>query len=95
MYVGFLNGYFKQIFYKEDIKLPILLIVSSDMVYGIIIYVLQFLLRGRFHFGYYFMHLILPEMVYTVLMTLLLYPIMRWVNNKLDDLEQRSEDTFA
>ena len=48
LYIGFGNGYFHRIFYQEDIKLPLFLILGSDFVYSIVVYVLLFLLRGRF-----------------------------------------------
>ena len=51
MYIGFVNGKFSKIFYPEDIKLPIALIVVSDLSYGLLCYILMFLLRGRFHFS--------------------------------------------
>ncbi len=54
MYIGFVNGKFSRIFYPEDIKLPLALIIVSDISYGLICYILMFLLRGRFHFPYYF-----------------------------------------
>ena len=95
MYLGFANGYFKQIFFKEDIKLPILLITLSDLSYGLVSYILLFLLRGRFHFLHYLMHVIVPEIIYTVLVTLILYPLIRMINGKLDGTEKRSEDGFA
>ena len=34
MYIGFVNGKFCRIFYPEDIKLPLALIVVSDISYG-------------------------------------------------------------
>ncbi len=95
MYIGYMNGNFKQIFYKEDIKLPLVLIMTSDFVYGLIYYILMFLLRGRFHFIHYFTKIILPEMVYTIVVTLLCYPFIRFVTGKLEETEKRSEDNFA
>lgn len=95
MYIGFLNGSFKQIFYKEDIKLPILLILGSDFVYNMVYYILMFLLRGRFHFPHYFLNIIVPEMVYTILVTMLIYPPIRNLIYFLDPDEQRSDDSFA
>lgn len=94
MYIGFLNGCFKQIFFEDDIKLPILLIVSSDVVYGVVIYALKFLLRGRFHFGFYFTRIILPEIVYTVVITIVLYPIILKINSRLEGPVKRNEDVF-
>lgn len=95
MYIGYLNGKFSRIFYPEDIKLPIGLIVTSDLSYGIICYVLSFMLRGRFQFTYYFTHIILPEALYTVLVTMLLYPFLLKINQKLEAREKRREQKFV
>lgn len=54
MYIGFLNGKFSSGFYPEDIKLPLALIVVSDLSYSIICYICMFLLRGRLDFSYFF-----------------------------------------
>lgn len=89
MYIGYANGIFKSIFFKEDIKLPLALIMMSDLSYGLISYLLLFLLRSRFHFGYYFLHIIIPEMVYTILVTLVLYPIILAASKRFDKKEQR------
>lgn len=90
MYIGYMNGLFKRIFYPKDIKLPLALILFSDFLYGFVCYVLLFLLRGRFHFGYYMLHICVPEMVYTIVVTFALYPLFLWINNKLTPAEQRS-----
>lgn len=71
------------------------LILVSDLVYGLAYYVILFLMRKRFHFTYYFVHVILPEMVYTIFITLLLYPISLWINKKLEDMERRSARKFV
>lgn len=95
MYIGYGNGKFNRIFYPEDIKLPLGLILVSDLVYGLLCYVILFLMRGRFHLSYYFMNIILPEMVYTILITLILYPLILLINKKLEDIEQRSARKFV
>lgn len=95
MYIGYANGKFSRIFYPEDIKLPLCLIVASDLSYGIICYVLTFMLRGRFDFTYYFTHIILPEVLYTIVVTLLLYPLILKVNQKLEVREKRRAQKFV
>lgn len=95
MYIGYTNGKFSRIFFPEDIKLPLFLILVSDFAYGILYYVTLFLMRGRFHIGYYFIHIILPEAVYTALVTLLLYPLILQINKKLEDAEKRSARKFV
>lgn len=95
MYIGYANGKFNRIFYPEEIKLPLVLIFFSDLVYGFSYYVILFLLRGRFHIDFYFLNIILPEMVYTILTTLLLYPLILWINKRLEESEQRSARKFV
>lgn len=95
MYIGFLNGKFSRIFYPEDIKLPIALIITSDLSYGILMFVLMFMLRGKFRFGYYFMHVILPEALYTIVVTMFFYPIILKVNEKLEVREKRRAQKFV
>ena len=95
MYIGYMNGKFSSIFYPQDIKLPVALILCSYFFYGTICYVILFLLRSRFDFMYYLLHIILPEIVYTIVVTLLLYPLVLWINNRLERSELRSGKKFV
>ena len=88
--IGYLNGFFKNIFYPEDIKLPMILITVSELVYCILYYIFKFLLRGRLNIGYYFVHIMLPEIVYTIIITLPLYLIIVWINEHLEAYERRN-----
>lgn len=38
MYIGYINGYFRKMFYPEDLKLPMLLIAGSDLGCNLLIY---------------------------------------------------------
>lgn len=95
MYIGYMNGKFSSIFYPEDIKLPLVLILGSDLSYSLLNYVILFLMRGRFHIKYYFMNIMLPEMVYTIMVTLFLYPLILVINKKLEDTEKRGARKFV
>jgi rod shape-determining protein MreD len=53
MYIGFLNGIFQKHFYPDDIKLPMLMIGTSDLAANLITYFFLFLFRGRVELGYY------------------------------------------
>ncbi len=94
LYIGFFNGKFKKIFFPDDIKLPITLIIFSDLIYGLMCY-FSFLLRGKFHFGYYFIHIVLPEIVYTTIITIALYPLILIINKKLDNYEKGRAKKFV
>ena len=87
MYIGFFNGFLYKVFYDEDIKVPMVLVAVSDLAYGVIVYGLQFLLRGRLDFFGYLRHIIFPEMVYTVLLTVIFFRIFYKMNNWLADIE--------
>lgn len=95
MYIGYLNGKFSGGFYPEDIILPMVLNVLSDVSYGFLCYIFMFLLRGRLNFPYYFLHVILPEVVYTTLMTIFLYPLILFVNTRLDRPKKRSKQKLV
>ncbi len=88
--IGYLNGFFASIFYPEDIKLPMVLITSSELVYCFLIYVFRFLIQGKLRFGYYFVHVILPEIVYTLFVTIIVYKVILNINEWLEDLERRN-----
>lgn len=89
MYIGYLNGFFNKIFYDDDIKLPMMLISASEFLYSLIVYVFLFLIRTRFAFGYYLIHIIIPELVYTIVVTIFLYRAINRVNRRLERLEKR------
>lgn len=95
MYIGYVNGFFRKRFYPDDVKLPIIMISASDFTYNLTVYLFLFLLRGKFQFGYYLMHIILPELVYTILVTVFLYFIILKINQKLEAIEKRSASKFV
>lgn len=93
--IGYVNGLFQQMYFNEDIKLPLILISVSEFVYGLIIYFLMFLMNGEFEFIFYLRHIIIPELIYTIVVTLAVYPIILFINNKLEAEEKRSADKFV
>ncbi len=95
MYIGYLNGFFNKIFYPEDVKLPMLLISLSDVVCNFVVYFLFFALRGNFELPYYFIHIIVPELIYTILVTIVMYFIILKINKHLEKVEKRSAAKFV
>lgn len=93
--IGFVNGLFEQLYFDEDIKLPLFLISVSEFLYGIIIYLLMFMLRSDFNFLYYLNRIIVPELIYTIVITLGLYPLILFSNHKLEAEEKRSASKFV
>lgn len=88
LYIGAANGVFHSIFYQDDIKLPLVLILASDFAYSFTCYVLLYLLRRRFDLIFYFKNIIIPEIVYTVFVTVFIYPCILLLNRSADDVER-------
>ena len=93
--IGLLNVLFHQWFFGDDMKLPLFLIALSDFIYGFLVYGCIYFMRARYDVAFYLFHVIIPEVVYTVLVSLVLYfPIYyseRWLNKS----EKRSERKFV
>ena len=92
MYIGYVNGLLYNIYYDDDVKVPMVLVAISDLIYGCLIYGTQFLLRGRIAFFYYLKHIIIPEVVLTTLMTLLLYRFFYTLNQRVSDSREGEKD---
>lgn len=95
MMIGYGNGYFRQVFYDEDIKLPLILIGTSELLYGLAIFTFSFFFQSKFNFMFYLNNIILPELIYTLLVTLILYQIIRKINQMLEEDERRRTRKFV
>ncbi len=93
--LGYANGFFRKIFYDDDIKLPLILIATSDFLYGNIVCIFMFIMRSRFDYFYYLKSIIFPELIYTILVTLVFYQLILQINKKLESEEQRSASKFV
>lgn len=95
MYIGFLNGYFKKLFYGDELRLPLVLIAASDFVYGLLSYVFLYFTRSRYEFTYYLKTIVLPEVVYTVLVSIFIYYAILSLNNHVEKMEKKGSDRFG
>lgn len=92
MTIGFGIGHVRKIFFTDSILLPVVLISVGDFIYGMYYYVTEMLLRGRLNFGFYFIHIILPEILYTVLVGILVYYLIRTIDDFLMSGRRRKEE---
>ena len=79
---GYFSGKFQKILYVEDLAFPLSLIAVCDFVYGFLTFVFLFAMRNRLFMRAFLMQRMLPEMVYTLLAALPLYPLLRFLYNK-------------
>nr|WP_317348317.1 rod shape-determining protein MreD [uncultured Blautia sp.] len=96
MYAGFLSGYAYRIYYDDDLKVPMLLTAAMDLFYNLAVYGLQFLLRGRLGLFTYLYRIIIPEIVYTVFLTVIVYKLFYLINHRLmDPIRKESESIWV
>ncbi|MCF0228089.1 MAG: rod shape-determining protein MreD [Parasporobacterium sp.] len=74
--IGFISGIWNTFLYSDDLYIPLIIISGSDLCYGLVYYVFWFALRARFEFGYYLLHVILPEVLLTFIFGLIIYKPM-------------------
>lgn len=94
MYIGFLNGLLHKNFLPDDFRLPLIAIGVSDLTASLLNYLLLFLLNGRLHFEFYFKNIIFAELVYTLGIAIVLYPLILLLEYKfvLVDFGKESKD---
>lgn len=93
--LGYGIGLLGRLYYTDFVDMPLLLCLISDMFYHIGIFLFAFVLNGQYHFGAYFVNVIIPELLYTALMTLALYPLFRRADALITKWETRRTRSFV
>ncbi|MBR1444561.1 MAG: rod shape-determining protein MreD [Firmicutes bacterium] len=92
--VGYFCGMFFRGFYKETIITPLLLTAAFDLIFEFVYYVFNILLKGYVDFGFFLKSVILPEVVYTTLISAIIYKILYYINSLLEEREKFSQKLF-
>ena len=82
--IGYLAGMTNRFYSKDDFTLPIGIIALCNFLFGFFYYVFEFLLRGRLDILYYLRRIILPEIIYTVAVSVFLYKLLHMINSRLE-----------
>ncbi len=81
--IGFLNGLANKYYFKDDLSIPLSAMGLSDLAFGMLYYICNFLLCGRLDFLAYVKDIMIPEMIYTILFGVILYKFLYWLDDKL------------
>ena len=92
--IGYFNGICTQYYYEDYINLPLVMSLVNELIYNLYIYVFRFLIRNRLDFLYYAKEIIIPELIFTVVTTLLIYRFFLSANRRLDELDNRREREY-
>ena len=93
--LGYACGTFSKSFSHEDYKLPTVLILSADFVYGAAIYITSFLIGGGISVTSALFYIIIPEIVYTGLVSVFLYPVLVYFDRKVREHSRRRAKKFV
>ncbi len=88
MVLGYCNGFFHKLYYVEDVLLPIIMIAINEIAYNLIVFSVFFMMRNRLDIMFYFKNVVFPELVYTILITLILYKLFNKINKVLKKKEE-------
>jgi rod shape-determining protein MreD len=95
VYMGYVNGIATKYYYEDYVTLPLIMSIANELVYNSYIYVFRFLIRKKMRIGYYFTNLVLPEIIFTVVTTLLVYRLFLILNRHLEEIEKRGDSTIV
>ncbi len=87
--IGYFNGFFRQYYYSDYITLPLILSLVNELVYNLYIYVFRFLIRGRMDIFYFAWEIMIPEMICTVVTTLLFYRLFLFTSRRLENMQKK------
>lgn len=81
-YIGFFNGLAHKLYNKDDYKIPLLALIVSDITFLLLKYFFAYALQGDFNFGFYLKGIFLPELVFTLVCGVVIYPLLLLLEEK-------------
>lgn len=82
--IGFVCGKANKLYIRGDNAIPIATIAVSDLLYGLLYYTFNFMLRGKLQIISYLLHVMVPELLYTLLFGVIMYRLMHYIHEKID-----------
>jgi len=95
IYIGFVTGIFTNYFYDDYLTLPVVLCLISELFYNGAMMVLRFLTAGSLNLGYALVNLVIPEIIFDLLITVLLYRVFLIANRRLDIIQDKRGQNVA
>ena len=92
---GYLSGKLERLIFPDDMLLPVGAVAVGDFLQAFFVYVFSFLIRGRFFFSEFITGTVLPEMLYTSLIALFLYPFILKIYTRWLRTVPESEKNYA
>lgn len=86
--IGLLFGRSQRNFYRENYLLPVIFCIASACIYEAVLYITGFLFKGDGNILYFLIQILVPEVVYTAVITVPFYRILFGINEWLEVKEK-------
>ncbi len=94
VFVGYFAGLFYQKYEETEMLIPLAVLLIADFAFEFLSYVGNFLLHNRLDAMYFISRFILPEVVYTLFITVIIYKPATFINGRLDSRRKRRMSEF-
>lgn len=78
--LGYANGVLRTSFFEDTITFPMILSIVNGFAYNFYIYVTHFMIRKRFDIIYYVFRVMFPNVLFTLIVTVLIYKLLYKIN---------------
>ena len=85
---GYLTGRIGALLFVEDYKYSAAAVAAADFLYTLYCFTFRFLFRNRLYAGYFFLHFGLPEILYTAILSIPLFPLIVRLHGRIRGKEQ-------
>lgn len=92
--IGYFSGCFTEIFFADAVRVPLVMVTVSDLVYGLVVYTAGFLLRGRTDFPGFLRAVILPEATFTAIFLLVFYKLIYRILRSAGSYERKGSQSL-
>lgn len=90
--LGFVSGIWDSVFYSDDLYVPLILLIVSDVIYGIMYFIVWYVLQSRFQLGYYLLQVFLPELLLTFIAGVILFKPLTALITRLKALPEEYKE---
>lgn len=93
MLIGFVCGRLNRNFYRENFIIPFICTFGGSLFYSVV-NIIAFILRGELAFTYFIKSIVVPELIYTITLSLIVYQLAYLLNEKIEEHERSSRNIF-
>lgn len=93
MLIAYICGLCHKLYFRDDSIMPVIIIFISDLLYGLLNYIFNFAFRNKLDLSFYMKRIILPEILYSIIVSIFLYRIILFLyKHKIKKSRKETDD---